>query len=77
VCPGAITDEPADVAVIATPAPAPALEQRNLFGEAQRIAARAASASTRRQYFLDLPRVLRDAAGDARRHRRPRACICQ
>jgi hypothetical protein len=31
--------------------PAPAgLEQRNLFGEAERIAARAASASTRRQY---------------------------
>jgi hypothetical protein len=26
------------------------LEQRNLFGEAERIAARAASASTRRQY---------------------------
>jgi hypothetical protein len=32
-------------------APAPSgLEQRNLFGEAERIAARAASASTRRQY---------------------------
>jgi site-specific recombinase XerC len=36
----------ADAVVIA----APALEERNLFGEAQRIAARAASASTRRQY---------------------------
>src|SRR5450755_1635145 len=46
---GAIADEPVDVAVI--PATAPfGLEQRNLFGEAERIAARAASASTRRQY---------------------------
>jgi integrase len=35
--------------VIAAPAPS-GLEQRNLFGEAERIAARAASASTRRQY---------------------------
>jgi integrase len=42
-------DEPADVAVIAAPAPA-GMEARNLFGEAERIAARAASASTRRQY---------------------------
>ena len=34
-----------------SPPPSPfALEQRNLFGEAERIAARAASASTRRQY---------------------------
>jgi integrase/recombinase XerC len=46
---GTIADEPADVAVLAAPAPA-GLEQRNLFGEAERIAARAASASTRRQY---------------------------
>jgi len=35
--------------VIAASAPS-GLEQRNLFGEAERIAARAASASTRRQY---------------------------
>ncbi|MGA2014879.1 MAG: tyrosine-type recombinase/integrase [Solirubrobacteraceae bacterium] len=44
----------ADVAVIpapAVPALAPTgLEERNLFGEAQRIAARATLASTRRQY---------------------------
>src|SRR5450755_2099377 len=46
---GTITDEVDDVAVIAAPAPAE-LEARNLFGEAERIAARAASASTRRQY---------------------------
>jgi hypothetical protein len=46
---GTITDEPTDVAVIAAPAPV-GIEQRNLFGEAERIAARAASASTRRQY---------------------------
>ena len=32
------------------PPSAPGLEERNLFGEAERIAARAASASTRRQY---------------------------
>jgi integrase len=37
--------------VIAAPAPTPTeLGQRNLFGEAERIAARAASVSTRRQY---------------------------
>ena len=42
---GTIADEPAAV----IPAPV-GLEQRNLFGEAERIAARAASASTRRQY---------------------------
>ena len=48
---GTIADELADAAVIAAPAPAPTeLEERNLFGEAERIAARAASASTRRQY---------------------------
>jgi hypothetical protein len=48
---GAIADELADAAAIATPAPASGgLGERNLFGEAQRIAARAASASTRRQY---------------------------
>jgi hypothetical protein len=46
---GAIADELADAVVIAAPAPAGS-EQRNLFGEAERIAARAASASTRRQY---------------------------
>jgi hypothetical protein len=46
---GAIADEPVDVAVIPASAPAGS-EQRNLFGEAERIAARAASASTRRQY---------------------------
>jgi integrase len=44
-----IADELADAVVIAAPAPS-GLEQRNLFGEAERIAARAASASTRRQY---------------------------
>jgi integrase len=48
---GAIADEAADIAVIAAPAAAAAaLEGRNLFGEAERIAARAAVASTRRQY---------------------------
>jgi integrase len=48
---GTIADQLADAVVIAAPAPAPTgLEQRNLFGEAERIAARAASASTRRQY---------------------------
>ena len=46
---GTIADQLADPAVIAAPAPT-ASEQRNLFGEAERIAARAASASTRRQY---------------------------
>jgi hypothetical protein len=46
---GAIADEFVDVVVIAAPAPS-GLEARNLFGEAERIAARAASASTRRQY---------------------------
>jgi integrase len=48
-----IADELVDAVVIAAPAPAPSpagVEQRNLFGEAERIAARAASASTRRQY---------------------------
>ncbi len=48
---GTIADELADAAAITTSAPAPSgLEERNLFGEAQRIAARAASAGTRRQY---------------------------
>jgi hypothetical protein len=50
---GTIADELADAVVIAAPASAPPpseLEQRNLFGEAERIAARAASTSTRRQY---------------------------
>ena len=40
-------------AALLSPSPppcAPGLEARNLFGEAERIAARAASASTRRQY---------------------------
>jgi hypothetical protein len=46
---GAIADELADAVVIAAPAPSGS-EQRNLFGEAERIAARAASARTRRQY---------------------------
>ena len=46
---GTIADELADAVVIAAPAPTE-LEERNLFGEAERIAARAASASTRRQY---------------------------
>jgi hypothetical protein len=46
---GTIADEPAGVVVIAAPAPAGS-ERRNLFGEAERIAARAASASMRRQY---------------------------
>jgi integrase len=46
---GAFVDELVDAAVIAAPAPL-GMEQRNLFGEAKRIAARAASASTRRQY---------------------------
>jgi integrase len=46
---GTIADQLADAVVIAAPAPSE-LEQRNLFGEAERIAARAASASTRRQY---------------------------
>ena len=45
---GVIADE---LAAVMAPAPAPpALEERNLFGEAQRIAARAATAGTRRQY---------------------------
>jgi integrase len=39
-----------DTVVIATAVTEPALEERNLFGEADRIAARAASAGTRRQY---------------------------
>ena len=48
---GTIADELADAVVIAPSASAPTeLEERNLFGEAERIAARAASASTRRQY---------------------------
>ncbi|MGO9900582.1 MAG: hypothetical protein ACLP0J_12990 [Solirubrobacteraceae bacterium] len=48
---GTIADELAEAAAIATPTPAAGgLEERNLFGEAQRIVARAASASTRRQY---------------------------
>ncbi len=46
---GLIAGELADVAAIVTPAP-DEIEQRNLFGEAERIAARAASAGTRRQY---------------------------
>jgi hypothetical protein len=48
---GTIADELADAVMIAAPAPTPTeVEQRNLFGEAGRIAGRAASASTRRQY---------------------------
>jgi integrase/recombinase XerD len=38
------------VSIAATPPIASGLEQSNLFGEAERIAARVASASTRRQY---------------------------
>jgi hypothetical protein len=45
---GAIAEESLDVALI--PPPAVSFEARNLFGEAERIAARAATASTRRQY---------------------------
>jgi hypothetical protein len=42
---------PSVTALSPSPPPsAPALEARNLFAEAERIAARAASASTRRQY---------------------------
>jgi len=41
---------PAAALSLSPPLAAPALEARNLFGEAERIAARAASASTRRQY---------------------------
>jgi integrase len=48
---GTIADELADAELIAASASASSgVEQRNLFGEAERIAARAASASTRRQY---------------------------
>jgi integrase len=43
---GTIADDPSNVAVPALAG----IEARNLFGEAERIAARAASASTRRQY---------------------------
>ncbi len=46
---GVIAGELADGAVITTLAPS-GFEQRNLFGEAERIAARAAAAGTRRQY---------------------------
>jgi integrase len=44
-----IAEEPTDIAALAAP-PVTGMEARNLFGEARRIAARAASASTRRQY---------------------------
>jgi hypothetical protein len=44
-----IVEQRAGLAVISTPSRV-GFEQRNLFGEAERIAARAASASTRRQY---------------------------
>jgi hypothetical protein len=64
---GTIADE---LAVIAAPAPAsPRIESRNLVGEAERIAARAASASTRRQYasifraFGDVVDALRAGGG--------------
>jgi integrase len=59
------------------PPAVPGLQERNLFGEAERIAARAASASTRRQYGaifrafgdwlagdLGRPPLLRDLDGD-------------
>ncbi len=44
-----IAEDPTDVVALGAPAPA-GMETRNRFGEAQRIAARAASASTLRQY---------------------------
>ncbi len=47
--PDAVAGELAYAAAIATAAP-DEIEQRNLFGEAQRIAARAASAGTRWEY---------------------------
>ena len=48
---GELADASLEVAVLSPPPPpTPGLEERNLFAEAQRIAARAASASTRRQY---------------------------
>jgi hypothetical protein len=46
---GGTARKPACAVVNAAPAPAGS-EQRNLFGEAERIAARAATSSTRRQY---------------------------
>jgi hypothetical protein len=46
---GTIADV-ADAAVVGALAAPAGIEARNLFGEAERIAARAASASTRRQY---------------------------
>ena len=48
---GELADASLEVAVLSPPPPpTPGLEERSLFAEAQRIAARAASASTRRQY---------------------------
>jgi len=49
---GDLADRSPEMAVLSPPPPPtlPELEERNLFGEAERIAARAASASTRRQY---------------------------
>ncbi|MDQ6804451.1 MAG: tyrosine-type recombinase/integrase [Actinomycetota bacterium] len=46
----AVGDKELDAVAIAAAVTELALEQRNLFGEAERIAARAASAGTRRQY---------------------------
>lgn len=47
-----VDGEPAEASVLSPPPPPapPCLEERNLFAEAQRIAARAATATTRRQY---------------------------
>jgi len=52
-----------DIRSSPSPPPAvPGLQERNLFGEAERIAARAASVSTRRQYgaapLLPRPRLV-------------------
>ena len=46
---GTIADDLADATVISVPVPS-GLEERNRFGETERIVAPAASAGTRRQY---------------------------
>lgn len=45
-----VDGEVLDVPAVGEPLAAVALEQRNLFAEAERLAARAATAGTRRQY---------------------------
>jgi hypothetical protein len=48
-----VVEAPAPLPALLSPSPPPVpseLEERNLFAEAERIAARATSASTRRQY---------------------------